>query len=52
MIATGIRENGESTRFEYTGVYDGKDYPVTGNPKVETIAQDLIDTGAAQAINI
>ncbi|HEV8285378.1 MAG TPA: cupin domain-containing protein [Chitinophagaceae bacterium] len=43
MIATGIRENGESTRFEYTGAYDGKDYPVTGNPKVETIAQDLID---------
>jgi quercetin dioxygenase-like cupin family protein len=43
MIATGIRENGESSRFEYTGAYDGKDYPVTGNPKAETISQELID---------
>ncbi len=43
MVGTGTRENGDTVRFEYAGAYDGKDYPVSGNPKAETIAQVLVD---------
>jgi mannose-6-phosphate isomerase-like protein (cupin superfamily) len=50
MMAIGERDSGESIRFEYSGAYDGKDYPVTGNPKAETIAQELIDRYTVRAI--
>ena len=42
MIATTIDANGKELHIEYAGAYDGKDYPVTGNPRVETIAQERI----------
>lgn len=43
MIATGINGEGNPIRFEFAGAYDGKDYPVKGNPRVETIAQERVD---------
>lgn len=43
MVATGVNGHGKRIRFEYAGAYDGKDYPVKGNPRVETIAQERID---------
>ncbi len=43
MIATGVNGQGKRVRFEFDGAYDGKDYPVTGNAKVETIAQERTD---------
>jgi mannose-6-phosphate isomerase-like protein (cupin superfamily) len=50
MIATGSRTTGESVRFEYSGAYDAKDCPVSGNPKAETIAQELIDKYTVRTI--
>ena len=43
MIALTIDAQGKQLHIEYAGAYDGKDYPVTGNPRVETIAQERID---------
>jgi hypothetical protein len=43
MVATTINADGKELHIEYAGAYDGKDYPVTGNPRVETIAQERID---------
>ena len=43
MVATTINADGKELHIEYAGAYDGKDYPVTGNPRVETIAQPRID---------
>jgi hypothetical protein len=43
MIALTIDAQGKQIHIEYAGAYDGKDYPVTGNPRVETIAQERID---------
>jgi hypothetical protein len=33
-----VDEKGVKTTRGYTAAYDGKDYPYTGNPKVETLA--------------
>jgi hypothetical protein len=43
MVATTINADGKELHIEYAGAYDGKDYSVTGNPRVETIAQERID---------
>jgi hypothetical protein len=46
----GIKRTGESVAadgqvasFSYTAQYDGKDYPVTGNPNADTISIKRID---------
>lgn len=43
MVALTIDAQGKQIHIEYAGAYDGRDYPVTGNPRVETIAQERID---------
>jgi hypothetical protein len=43
MTAKVVFADGKSRYIEYTGAYDGKDYPVSGNPKVGTIAQVRVD---------
>jgi hypothetical protein len=43
MIALTIDAQGKQIHIEYAGAYDGKDYSVTGNPRVETIAQERFD---------
>jgi len=40
----GVNAKGESTHMEYTVKYDGKDYPVTGSPTVDTVAAKRIDS--------
>ena len=34
----GVGPDGKATHDEWTGKYDGKDYPVTGNPMTDTRA--------------
>jgi len=34
----GVGADGKATHDEWTGKYDGKDYPVTGNPMTDTRA--------------
>jgi len=45
---TAVFADGKSMTAEYTGAYDGKDYPVAGNPKVGTIAQERVDDYTAR----
>jgi hypothetical protein len=43
MITKVVFADHKQISIEYTGAYDGKDYPVTGNPKVQTIALVRVD---------
>ena len=43
-----VLADGKSINIEYSGAYDGKDYPVAGNPKVGTIAQERVDDYTAR----
>jgi hypothetical protein len=43
-----VLADGKSINIEYSGAYDGKDYPVAGNPKVGTIAQERVDDYTAK----
>lgn len=43
MTGKATFADGSSDEIEYKGAYDGKDYPVTGNPRVDTIAQVKVD---------
>jgi ABC-type lipoprotein release transport system permease subunit len=36
VTSDGIDENGRPIHVEWSGKFDGKDYPVTGNPNSET----------------
>jgi hypothetical protein len=48
MTGKVVFADGKSITVEYTGAYDGKDYPVAGNPKVGTIAQERLDDYTAK----
>jgi hypothetical protein len=50
ILMTGkvVLADGKSIDIEYTGAYDGKYYPVAGNPKVGTIAQERLDDCTAR----
>lgn len=39
----GVDKDGKATHNEWTGKYDGKDYPVTGNPAEDSRAITKID---------
>lgn len=38
-----VEPNGEVTKHQYTANYDGKDYPVSGDPGRDTVALKRID---------
>jgi hypothetical protein len=48
MTGKVVFADGKSINAEYTGAYDGKDYPVAGNPRVGTIAQERLDNYIAK----
>ncbi len=43
LTSDGIDPSGNPTHIEYTAKYDGKDYPVTGFPNVDTVALERLD---------
>jgi hypothetical protein len=43
ITVDGVDAKGKAIQSEWTGTYDGKDYPVTGNPGEETRAYKKID---------
>jgi hypothetical protein len=45
----GVSGDGRKHSYSYTAQYDGKDYPVTGNPAADTIAYKRIDDNAVEA---
>ena len=48
FTGTVVFADGKSFHAEYTGACDGKDYPVAGNPRVGTIAQERVDAYTAK----
>jgi hypothetical protein len=45
----GVGPDGKATHDEWTGKYDGKDYPVTGNPMTDTRAYKKINDRTLEA---
>jgi hypothetical protein len=44
-----VKADGQTTSFSYTAQYDGKDYPVTGNPNADTIVLKRINDYTSEA---
>jgi len=38
VVVEGAAATGDKTRFEYTANFDGKDYPMTGNPEADMVS--------------
>jgi hypothetical protein len=51
VIAVSTTADGSSSRSEYTADYDGKDYPITGVPQVETTSLRQIDALTSERID-
>ena len=47
--AKGVDAEGKPTLAHYTASYDGKDYPIIGNPDAETMSLKRIDSFTAEA---
>jgi hypothetical protein len=45
----GVGADGKATHDEWTGKYDGKDYPVTGNPVTDTRAYKKVNDHTLEA---
>jgi hypothetical protein len=43
LTGEGVGADGKPTAFEYTGEYNGKDYPAKGSPTIDAIALERID---------
>jgi endonuclease YncB( thermonuclease family) len=43
ITVDGVDSEGQATHNEWTGKFDGKDYPVTGDPKTDARAYVLVD---------
>jgi hypothetical protein len=48
VTANGVDANGKSTHNEWTGKFDGKNYPVTGDPTSEARSYKKIDDRTLQ----
>jgi len=46
-----VLRDGTSSRNEYTAAYDGKDYPITGVAKVDSVTIRQIDTLTSERID-
>jgi hypothetical protein len=47
---TTVSADGETVKVIFPGIYDGRDYPVTGSSQYDTIALHRIDDYTAEAI--
>ena len=44
MIAKGMDAEGKPTLIQFTATRDGKDYPYTGSPIIDTVSLTPVDT--------
>lgn len=51
VTVDGVDENGGATHNEWTGKFDGKDYPVTGDAGSDTRAYRMIDKHTLELTN-
>jgi|SRR5580704_1538167 hypothetical protein len=49
LSSDGIDAKGNPTHVEYTAKYDGKDYPITGVPNVDTVALERPDANTIRS---
>jgi hypothetical protein len=49
VAVDGVSGDGKAHAYSYTVQYDGKDYPVTGNPAADMIAYKKIDDSTVEA---
>lgn len=49
LTATGVDGSGNPTKYSYTAAYDGKFYPMTGNPVGDSIALKRVDDRTIEA---
>jgi hypothetical protein len=47
-VVEGVGAKDEKTRWEYTGNYDGKDYPLKGNPDGDMISVRRINANSVE----
>ena len=45
-----VEVDGKEYREEWSAKYDGKDYPMTGDPTVDTVALKRIDAGTIEVV--
>lgn len=48
VVSNGLNPEGKPTHFEYSVKYDGKDYPVTGSPAVDSVSARRIDANTIE----
>jgi len=51
VTVDGVNGDGKPTHNEWTGKFDGKDYPVTGDPSVDTRSYKKIDDRTTDLTN-
>lgn len=51
ITVDGVDADGKATHNEWTGKYDGKDYPVTGDPTTDSRSFTKIDDQTFHAVN-
>ena len=51
VTVDGVDENGGAVHNEWTGKFDGKDYPVTGDPNSDTRSYRMINKSTLELTN-
>lgn len=51
VTVEGVAENGSAVRNEWTGKFDGKDYPVTGDANSDARSYEIIDKNTLTITN-
>jgi hypothetical protein len=51
VTVDGVDANGKPTHSEWTGKFDGKDYPLTGDPDADTRSYKKIDARTMELTN-
>ena len=48
LVFDGVSPTGDKVHWEYTGNYDGKDYPMTGNVEGDTVSLKRINADSVE----
>ena len=51
VTVEGVDESGNAVRNEWTGKFDGKDYPVTGDANTDALSYQIIDKNTLALTN-
>ena len=51
VTADGVTADGQATHFEVQAKYDGKDYPIKGQPTADTVSLKRVNPNTVDVIN-